>query len=256
MHPAQKTSGTAFNCPNCGAAATPDSIRCPYCHSSIAARVCPSCFGAVAVGMEHCPSCGAETGGGSPAETTAFRCPRCRKELSLVTAHGHKLHECLQCGGLWVGAADFQEICSRQEDQEAVLGMPPGMDASEKPAAQIVQRTYVPCPECGKLMNRKNFAGCSGIVLDWCREHGCWFDRRELQEIIIFIRNGGLQKSRERELARIQDERLRLRAQQYNMNKLASMAGVENPVGLESVQERDPFVRALSFLFGDMSAYK
>ena len=61
------------------------------------------------------------------------------------------------------------------------------------------------CPECGKLMNRKNFSGCSGVVLDWCREHGSWFDRNELQQIVAFIRNGGLHKARELEQLQIKE---------------------------------------------------
>jgi Zn-finger nucleic acid-binding protein len=50
--------------------------------------------------------------------------------------------------------------------------------------------------------------GCSGIVLDWCREHGTWLDRGELQKIITFIKNGGLRKAREREIEDPQERRL------------------------------------------------
>ncbi len=254
MQTDRKNTANTFNCPNCGAAAASDSVQCPYCHSGIATRVCPSCFGPVAVGMQHCPSCGSKTEGTPLGQPTTLQCPRCRKKLSVVSAGAHQLHECPECGGLWVSAADFQEICTRLEDQEAVLAIHTGTEVSPDSAARLAQRAYVPCPECGRLMNRKNFAGCSGIVLDWCRDHGCWFDRRELQLIITFIRNGGLRKSRERELARIQDEKLQLRAQQYTMNTLAGLAGVEPVSRLESAQAQDPLLKALCFLFRDIGS--
>ncbi len=78
------------------------------------------------------------------------------------------------------------------------------------------KRFYIPCPECGKLMNQKNFAGCSGIVVDLCKPHGIWFDRQELQGIINFIKNGGLHKARENELANLRAEQNRLTAMQYD----------------------------------------
>jgi len=166
MSESQNVRVEAFNCPNCGAAAAPDSVQCPYCHSSIATRVCPSCYGAVAIGMEHCPSCGAEAVSGTPDKEAPLPCPRCGTAMSIVPVGSHALHECLRCGGLWVKKAIFQDICTSQEEQEAVLGI--GAKAeSGGGSPPVVQRVYIPCPECGKLMNRKNFAGCSGVVLDW-----------------------------------------------------------------------------------------
>lgn len=66
-------------------------------------------------------------------------------------------------------------------------------------------------------MNHKNFSHCSGIVLDWCRDHGSWFDKRELQEIVCFIRNGGLKKARERERTNLREEKARLRMQKFDL---------------------------------------
>ena len=250
MSGSQKLRVEGFNCPNCGAAAAPDSVKCPYCHSSIATRVCPCCYGAVAIGMAHCPSCGAEVVSGTPGKEVTLPCPRCRLALSVVPVGSHTLHECLRCGGLWVKKAAFQDICTSQEEQEAVLGIG-GEAESAGGSPPGVQRVYVPCPECGKLMNRKNFAGCSGVVLDWCREHGSWFDRRELQQIITFVRSGGLRKSRQRELAHIQEQRARLQEQQQFMTALAGRTGTQPIVGVCSALEIDPLLEALSVLFND-----
>jgi Zn-finger nucleic acid-binding protein len=126
----------------------------------------------------------------------------------------NSLNSCTQCGGLWVSKSVFQAICTRQEEQEAVLGFEPVCLQVPAVQEQKTQRTYIPCPECGKLMNRKNFSG-SGIVLDWCRDHGSWFDRGELQRIVQFIRDGGLKKAREREQLKLKEEEERLRIQEF-----------------------------------------
>ena len=47
-------------------------------------------------------------------------------------------------------------------------------------------------------MTPRNFAGCSGVIVDECRSHGVWFDAGELARIMQFIREGGLDRARAR----------------------------------------------------------
>jgi len=42
-------------------------------------------------------------------------------------------------------------------------------------------------------MQRKNFAGHSGVVVDWCGSHGTWLDTHEMEDIAAFVIEGGLQ---------------------------------------------------------------
>ncbi|MDF3069671.1 MAG: uncharacterized protein K0R38_5272 [Polyangiaceae bacterium] len=44
-------------------------------------------------------------------------------------------------------------------------------------------------------MNRKNFGGASGIVVDVCSLHGTFFDAGELPRVLDFVRRGGLAKA-------------------------------------------------------------
>ena len=62
---------------------------------------------------------------------------------------------------------------------------------------------------CGKLMNRVNF-GRSGTVVDVCRGHGTFLDAGELHAIVTFIRDGGLDRARQREKDDLEEERHRL----------------------------------------------
>lgn len=211
-----------LNCPNCGAVASPDSTRCAYCLSSLAALICSKCFGAIFSGMKHCPWCGEESGSARPKSADGLKCPRCTEPLAQIQVNEHRLSECLRCGGLWVDSETLQKVCTAAEDQEAVLAM----DQKTLPAAppgSRPTRTYVPCPLCAKLMNRTNFAGSSGVVIDWCKPHGSWFDKDELRRIVEFVRNGGLKKSREREKERLKQESDRLKEQQRNLARLGSL---------------------------------
>jgi Zn-finger nucleic acid-binding protein len=72
-------------------------------------------------------------------------------------------------------------------------------------------------------MNRINFARCSGVIVDVCKGHGTWFDRDELSRIVEFIRDGGLEASRNREKASIEEERRRLQQEQLAADGHAAM---------------------------------
>jgi Zn-finger nucleic acid-binding protein len=64
-------------------------------------------------------------------------------------------------------------------------------------------------------MNRINFARFSGVIVDVCKGHGTWFDRDELSRIVEFIHDGGLDAARIKEKTELEEERRRLRDDQF-----------------------------------------
>jgi Zn-finger nucleic acid-binding protein len=110
---------------------------------------------------------------------------------------------------LWVGTEVFQEICSNQEKQTAVLGLPTSLEPHQVNTSGV---RYVPCPVCRTLMNRVNFANCSGVIIDVCRSHGSWFEREELHRIVSFIRAGGMDRSRRNQIAEFEEAERRYRS--------------------------------------------
>jgi Zn-finger nucleic acid-binding protein len=152
--------------------------------------------------------------------------------MESVAVGSASLRECVRCGGLWVDVESFEQIINEREQQGVALG-----------AASIVQKQaagapgpnkvrYVPCPQCNQLMNRVNFARCSGVVVDVCKGHGTWFDRDELQRIVEFIESGGLEVSRKREKRELEEERQRLRQEQ-----LTATLHQRTPAGLNDAGE-------------------
>ena len=208
---------TAFNCPNCGAAAKPDWVSCVYCHASISTRVCPTCFHAVAVGMRHCQHCGAEISPLQPVREIEIKCLRCSSVLQAHPVGQHSIPVCPQCGGIWLDKSIFRDICSQVDVQQTLLDFrfaEPAHSSTGNSPTRRSQQTYIHCPECGKLMAHKSFAHGSGVVLDWCRSHGVWLDRQELHHIAEFIRKDGMRKHNERELAYLRWREKTLRSRQ------------------------------------------
>jgi Zn-finger nucleic acid-binding protein len=209
-----------LNCPTCGAAATSSATRCVFCGARLATVACPSCFTMMFAGSKHCANCGVKVDAAKPSEDATSRtttCPHCRVGLESIAVGSARLRECGRCDGLWVDVESFERIVNEHEEQAAVLGTP---SLLPKPNAGGVDTSvkvhYVPCPECGQLMNRVNFARCSGVVVDVCKGHGTWFDRDELRHIVEFIQGGGLTVSREREKHEVEAERQKLKQEQLS----------------------------------------
>ncbi|MBC8030634.1 MAG: zf-TFIIB domain-containing protein [Pyrinomonadaceae bacterium] len=146
-------------------------------------------------------------------------------EMNSIVIGAAPLSECSRCEGLWVDVRAFEKICADREQQSAVLGTAAPASTG---AGEISKVKYVPCPQCSQLMNRMNFARCSGVIVDVCKNHGTWFDREELSRIIEFIRAGGLNASRAKEKLAIAEEREQLRQERLALDmRQSSILGVE-----------------------------
>ena len=130
---------------------------------------------------KHCSHCGARTfdapadgdadaGADGAAAAEAHLCPRCRGALVVTAIGSAMLEECGACGGVWVDAQSFQQICQSREQQAAYVGAGSPLPAPSLGAADHHDSVqYVKCPDCGQLMNRMNFARHSGVVVDVCK---------------------------------------------------------------------------------------
>jgi Zn-finger nucleic acid-binding protein len=174
------------------------------------------------IGSKHCPRCGAATDRDDTAVTAGKHCPRCRTTMQVVTVGKQKVLECAICLGLWLTSDSFEKICADREEYSAVLGTASLANANRTIAEAKVN--YIPCPECSQLMNRANFARCSGVIIDLCKKHGIWFDRNELSRIVEFIRSGGLELSRTREKRALEEQRRELNQQQLTLDAQRSRA--------------------------------
>ncbi len=209
----------------CGAAAATEATRCEHCGARLATVACPSCFGMMFLGQQFCPHCGAKADRKDSAEPAKPEtCPRCRTNMDAVVIGPSQVRECPKCEGIWADTETLKQICADREKQAAVLGLPTHLPSNEGVELEK-QIRYLPCPVCGELMNRVNFANFSNVIVDVCREHGTWFDRDELRRIVEFIRDGGLDKARARAKMDFEEEQRLARADTF----LSSVSDAPSP---------------------------
>ena len=153
-------------------------------------------------GSKHCQHCGARAQR-AEGEATQRKCPRCRVALGHARVGDADFYDCPNCAGLWLDNESFNRVCTDREQQAVALNFGAGAIKSVAPA----KVNYIPCPECGQLMNRANFSRYSGVIVDICQPHGTWFDRDELRQVVEFVRGGGLDQARAREKEKLKEER-------------------------------------------------
>jgi Zn-finger nucleic acid-binding protein len=157
-------------------------------------------------GATFCAKCGtARDRGEAPSENA--RCPVCEGPFQRVDVGKTTFLECTACDGAWIDATTFEALCADSEAQAAVLHRYAGRsDVAPGPVK------YRCCLRCGKMMNRVNFGRLSGAVVDVCRGHGTYLDVGELHQIVSFIRGGGIERARRRQLEEMRQEKRDLEA--------------------------------------------
>ncbi|HEY4103547.1 MAG TPA: zf-TFIIB domain-containing protein [Polyangiaceae bacterium] len=194
------TEAPTFNCSVCGAPAQAGDVSCRFCGAGIATVRCSRCFHMNMSDAHRCSGCGAELGLIVESKLVGKRCSECGKALEAMHEPGGTLLACRHCGGQFVEHALLRSLIEQYE--MTALAFP---DAPyHKPALKIARERvhYRPCSICQQMMNRKNFGGSSGVIVDVCTKHGTWFDVGELPQILEFVKSGGLVRERVRETER------------------------------------------------------
>jgi len=186
-----------LRCTHCGAPTNSADEDCTYCAAALDERYrksgrCPSCLERLDHDAAHCSACGTRIKPDAlPAIPAGKTCPRCESELHIRSLEVVHVIECDGCEGLWLDPNDFRQLThkARRGNLELSRAEPRQKETPlERPA-----QSYIPCLDCGEIMLRRQFthrARPTGVVLDYCRDHGIWFDGDELSSILAAIQNG------------------------------------------------------------------
>lgn len=190
------SEAAALHCPACGAPAGPEDTICRYCRAPLATVACPKCFGLAFKGAKNCPYCGVALEA-APERKATEACPGCKSGMETRELGGYSLDMCGRCASVWIDRATFEAFCKDQEQLSVVLEALPKVDL---PPINALAQGYRPCPDCQQLMNRVNFAQISGVIVDTCRAHGTFFDPDELRRLVAFLKGGGMDRARSRQI--------------------------------------------------------
>lgn len=127
-------------------------------------------------------------------------CPRCAAGLTRRTLADAHIEECRNCKGVFVEHELVERIVDALDlGGEVISTFPRG---AVGPAAEPQGGpTYVKCPRCAVVMNRRQFATGAKVVIDICAEHGMWFDAAELRAVADFAAGGGMERAASRDAA-------------------------------------------------------
>jgi Zn-finger nucleic acid-binding protein len=201
---AQAHDSQVIRCSSCGGPREGDAAACPHCGSDFTLHerdmhtICPECCTRISDQAKYCHQCAtAICPQESASEQTDLNCPACKIETRLHSRHQGESQvsalECNGCAGLWVGMEVFNRLVDRASRAASPL-LTPAKNVPHTPAAPDLppqRRGYRPCPQCGDLMVRRNYAARSGVIVDFCREHGIWFDSNELSQLLGWLHAGG-----------------------------------------------------------------
>jgi len=195
----------ALTCEHCGAPVGSEHADCPYCGAALSEQgrrhstLCPQCFARIADDSRHCNGCGVEIRPQALSPIPEGKaCPRCRETLRSRALGRTDVIECSSCLGLWLPPRVFEEACRRAEtgfDRARYGGAERSGEAGSPPGSADSRRvTYIPCLTCGQRMLRRQFrhgTRPTGVIVDYCRDHGIWLDHTELERIVEAVRTGG-----------------------------------------------------------------
>ncbi len=205
-----------LHCSNCGGHLKKGEEHCRYCNALVDlthARLnayCASCLAMSPEGAQYCSGCGKAlvTSAGAPRET-GEKCPRCVVKMRSRDLGEHPTLECPICCGLFVEIEILEQLIHKHKEEATKLSGVPGAGPNQA-TLEKEQVTYVKCPVCENVMNRLNYGRISGVIVDYCREHGYWLDAGELEKVAEWVATGGLEKQKDREL---EDSKTELRRQ-------------------------------------------
>ncbi len=209
---AQPHDASVVRCSSCGGPRGAGERQCRYCESDFTLHekdlhtMCPECMARISDSAKFCHHCATPiTPQGSAGEPSEHDCPKCEDDSKLSSRllgeRRISVLECETCAGLWLDRGVF-EVLEQRAQQKAVMGdtfsrlaLNSAQDTKRSPG----QRFYQPCPICKKFMHRKNYGRGSGVIIDVCTQDGIWFDHGELDNIVRWIKSGGLTKSKLRQ---------------------------------------------------------
>ncbi|MGE5295173.1 MAG: zf-TFIIB domain-containing protein [Solirubrobacterales bacterium] len=112
-------------------------------------------------------------------------CPACKKAMITLELADVEIDHCVSCGGIWLDAGELELLMDAPEKARELLN-----SFHEDNTATEQDRR---CPICRKNMAKILVGGANPpLRIDQCRRnHGLWFDRGELEDI---LRQGRLDK--------------------------------------------------------------
>ncbi len=104
-------------------------------------------------------------------------CPYCKEPMIVLELSQVEIDYCTECGGIWLDAGELELLMGDVLAKDKVLE---SFDSDNKTDERSIN-----CPICLKRMAKYSCGIDKKVLVDKClSDHGIWFDKGELHDII------------------------------------------------------------------------
>jgi Zn-finger nucleic acid-binding protein len=109
-----------------------------------------------------------------------MNCVTCNEPMVVLELQEVEIDHCLACGGIWLDAGEIELLLGGSPDTDLFLALP-GEAHDRQPSKRK-------CPICLKKMTVSTLGSSDKVTIDRCpRNHGLWFDRGELETVLMIF---------------------------------------------------------------------
>lgn len=106
------------------------------------------------------------------------QCPVCNDELSIEHRNGVEIDECKN-HGLWLDKGELYQITESERHKPNTWDFASIFRTFQRPF--VHEDRTLSCPHCQEELKEIPY---EGVTIDWCPEHGVWFDSGELEALL------------------------------------------------------------------------
>ena len=116
-----------------------------------------------------------------------MECPVDNQPLIILELDQIEIDYCTSCSGIWLDSGELDLMFETEEERENLNHLIK-QDVSSK------EKSYK-CPICSKRMNKVEIGKDKKVLIDKCpRNHGLWFDKGELENVLLLGTSGNENK--------------------------------------------------------------
>ena len=151
-------------CSKCGRSANSKAARCMYCGGELILET----------------------------RTEPIQCSACSHTMIEIQEDGVDIDVCPSCGGVWCDVGRLENLIDTKQSTETKQNDGVLRQSNGHTSPSNDRNAVRSCPICSRPMARENFSKSSGVIVDRCRFHGFFLDKDELDQIVDFAAQGGL----------------------------------------------------------------
>lgn len=111
--------------------------------------------------------------------------------LNLKLGQDFFIEQCSQCYSLFFDPGELEFLLKHTVNESEMVQHLKLNELVNEHFDMDTKVQYKPCPVCSKIMNRQNYGARSGVIIDYCKEHGIFLDSGELSRLFQWKKAGG-----------------------------------------------------------------